>query len=169
MKIISGIGKWIVLGIATLILDFFGAKILNSVYPKINIDKNWFYHVIYIIFSFKVNLLSLILSITTIWIIYILISYLITINKKFRVIKATYGTDNIREDFTKKLNDSIVEGSIYVYLTNGFVGKDPVHGVQKRAKIKYKHNDEIFDIEIVEGNLIQLPAIPEHKSATLPS
>lgn len=164
MKIV----KWIALAVATLVLNYFGTKFLENIYLEANI-KSWFYVSFYKALSFKVNLLLLLVSIVVVWLFYELIIYLININKKFRVIKATYGTDNIRKDFTKKLNDSIVDGSIYIYLTNGFVGEDPVHGVQKKARIKYKLNDRVIDIEVIEGNLIQIPPAPERNPAILPS
>ncbi len=144
--------------IVIAIIEYFVGKVLDFIL-KLNYSNGFFSGLIYKALSYKINVLSLLISALIVWIVYQLVVYIIRIKKKFIVIKATYGTDNIKVDFTKKLNDSIVDGGIFVYLTNSFIGSDPVHGVQKRAKVKYKLNGNVIDTEIIEGGLIQIPPV----------
>lgn len=145
--------------IVTLILSYYINPILNIYLPKLVVNFGWLYSVIIKIISFNINLLALIVSVTLVFCIYKITYYIILTNKNFRIIRATYGTDNKYIDITDRLNDAIVDNKLEIQLTNNIAGKDPVPHVLKYANIKYKDVNEIIDIKVKEYETIKIPLL----------
>ena len=109
------------------------------------------------IVTFKINLIGLLILVIFVFVIYKIIHIISFSKKPFKIIKATYGTDNKHADVTKRLNNCIVGDKLEIHLTNSVVGIDPVYGVKKYAHIKYKNCDKISNIKVKEHEPIKIP------------
>ncbi len=88
----------------------------------------------------------------------ILIHYQELRNKKhqFRVVRATYGKDNKTVDITDILNAKINNNKLDVVLSNDLAG-DPIEGITKLGKVKYRLDGKVYEKEYVEMETIRLP------------
>jgi class 3 adenylate cyclase len=75
----------------------------------------------------------------------------------FKIIKASYGTENNSIDVTKELVSLIKRGCIDTFAINEFLGGDPDRHVEKKLCVEYLHNGEIKTKNVKEGSRFQLP------------
>ncbi len=77
-------------------------------------------------------------------------------NRKFRIIKATYGTPGNLIDITRELNDAVIDNKLKIVLSNNIAG-DPQVGTVKKGWITYRYNGKEFNREFTENGVIDLP------------
>jgi len=75
----------------------------------------------------------------------------------FKIIKATYYTENNPVDVTKELIAQIKGSCIDIIVGNDILGGDPEPTVRKRLKVEYISNGELLNRDVREGARIQLP------------
>jgi len=79
------------------------------------------------------------------------------INKrKFKVLKATYGSEVKSIDITDELNKAVIEDKLKIVLNNNIAG-DPHRGVKKKGKVRYEFDKKQDEKEYTEGEVIGLP------------
>ena len=75
----------------------------------------------------------------------------------FKIIKATYYTQNNFNIVTKELIAQIKRNCIDIIVGNDILGGDPERGVGKRLRVEYISNGEPLSKDVIEGSRIQLP------------
>ena len=101
--------------------------------------------------------ISLILFIAVVWLYNIVYRLIILSHRRFKIIKAEYGSGNTFVDITNQLNDLVIDNMLNVKLSNGILGYDPAPNVLKYVKIKYQLNKNFFNKKFIEGKMINLP------------
>lgn len=76
--------------------------------------------------------------------------------RKFKVLKATYGSEVKSIDITDELNKAVIEDKLKIVLDNNIAG-DPHRGVRKKGKVRYEFNKKQDEREYNEGEVISLP------------
>ena len=74
--------------------------------------------------------------------------------------KAEYGVFDGKVpsiDITKKLAAKVRDGKITAQMNNELAGRDPAPFVGKRAKIRYTYDGKASDVEVLEGEMWQIP------------
>jgi len=110
------------------ILGFFGKEEYSN-----KILENIFF-----VLNYKITLSSLIFTVIILFLLFYFLNkiyYFIFEKVKLKILNATYGTDNIKRNITKKLNDAIVNNSLKIQLTNRLTGDDPYEGVEKKVML----------------------------------
>ena len=77
--------------------------------------------------------------------------------KKFKILKATYGSGNTFVDITDRLNALSSEKNLTITLSNGIPGFDPTPGVVKYSDITYEFSGRTENVKVIEGNEINIP------------
>jgi len=72
------------------------------------------------------------------------------------IIKATYGSSNKFIDVTSKLNDEIKDNRLLIEASNKIAG-DPCVGLVKKLIIRYKIDNNIYEAEYKENEMVKLP------------
>lgn len=74
----------------------------------------------------------------------------------FEILEATYGDSDKIIDVTNKIRAKISENALNITVSNDIFG-DPAPGIRKIAKVRYKHDNEIKEISVNEGDQLILP------------
>ncbi len=72
------------------------------------------------------------------------------------IIKAEYRTNKKSIDVTKKLSSRIQNNELHVVISNEIAG-DPDSGTPKTLKIKYYYEGQLYEMEIREGEKLDIP------------
>ncbi len=163
--LIKKYGRKTVISGITVILGIWLTTLLTPLFNKLNqflIEKSRDPILSLIIFitsklNIKVPVYSILLFILIAWLIFKFIRILTLSRRRFKIIKAEYGSGTTFVDITNQLNNFVIDNKISVLLTNSIAGLDPTPGVVKVAKIKYELNGKKFDKKIIEGKIINLP------------
>jgi len=77
-------------------------------------------------------------------------------NRKLKIIKATYGSDDNFIDITRELNNRVTDNKLKTVLSNDIAG-DPHRGIRKKGEIVYKFKGKKIKKDYIEGETIELP------------
>jgi hypothetical protein len=75
----------------------------------------------------------------------------------FRIVEASYFTENNSMDITKRCIGEIRNHKLKIHVTNSFAGGDPDPGVVKQLKIKYMVNGQESEKTVREKAHLELP------------
>lgn len=145
---------------AIIFLGWFLTKLLDYILNEIINKTKLFTDEISTLVNYQVPLsviLAYALSFFLVIMAYKLIQLYRVSKRDFKILKATYGKNELTIDITKELNGAVSNKSLVIVLSNNIAG-DPCYGVSKIGKIKYQYCGKIFEKDYIEGELIVLPA-----------
>lgn len=157
-------GKLIIGGIS-LIFTIWFSNLLDPLFVKFNqylIEKSiapisFMVILVSSILNIRVPVYSILLFGIIAWFVYKVFRPIVSSHRKFKIVKADYGSGTKLIDITDQLNNLVVDNKLKIKLSNGISGLDPTPGTLKTGRIKYQLNNKIFERKYLEGNIINLP------------
>ena len=107
-------------------------------------------------YKIQVSVTAIIIGFTVVSVGVYLINTVKISKRRLKVLRATYGANNIRVDITSELNKAVIDNKLKIVISNAIAG-DPIPGIVKVASVHYEYAGKRSSINVNEGNVLELP------------